>query len=82
MVVVRAVREIQPEDVDPGVDQLAQHFGRPRRRADGGDDLRADPAMRLVVGFVGHRVETFPGKKRGASAPGYRKSLARRRGSG
>ena len=36
-----AVGEVEAEDVDSGLDQLAQHLGLAARRPDGGDDLGA-----------------------------------------
>src|SRR5262249_14238954 len=47
VLLMRPVREVQPEHIDPGLDQLAQACGAPRRGADRRDDLRAD---RQVVG--------------------------------
>jgi hypothetical protein len=41
VLVVRAVREVQPRAVDAGADELEQLLGRRARRPDGGDDLRA-----------------------------------------
>src|SRR5262249_14762851 len=38
-----AVGEVEPEDVDPGVQELAQHRWLPARWPGGGDDLRATP---------------------------------------
>ena len=41
VILVRAVREVEPHDVDPGEEQRAQHRRIARRGADGRDDLRA-----------------------------------------
>ena len=40
LLLLRAVREIQAEDVYPGLYELKQPLGRPARRADGCNDLR------------------------------------------
>src|SRR6266481_9796382 len=39
-----AVAEIQPEDINPGVEQGANQLGRGRRRAEGRNDFGAAPA--------------------------------------
>ena len=41
VVLVTAVREVEPRDVHAGVDQLADPLRRRRRGAEGTDDLRA-----------------------------------------
>ena len=45
VVFLRAVREIEADRVDPGLDQLAQHVVARRHRPDRRDDLRS-PALR------------------------------------
>src|SRR4029453_7139809 len=41
LVLRRPVGEVEPEDVDPGLEQLTEHLGLPARRAERGDDLGA-----------------------------------------
>ena len=44
VVVMSAVAEIQPEDIDPGLEQGANLLGRRARRAECRNDFRAAPA--------------------------------------
>jgi hypothetical protein len=46
VLVGRGVGEVEPEDVDPRIEQLAEHLRGPARRTDRGDDLRAAGVMR------------------------------------
>ena len=48
MVVERPVAQIQPDDVDAGIDQLAERLGRVARRPDGRHDLRSSGSFLLV----------------------------------
>ena len=53
VVVVRAVREIQPEHVGAGLEQAGQHLGRGAGGAERGNDLGAPAAAQL--GAEGHQ---------------------------
>ena len=41
VLVARAVREVEPRDVEPGLDHPHEHVRLARGRSDGGDDLRS-----------------------------------------
>ncbi len=44
LLVMAAMAEVQPENIDPGIEQRAQPLVAGARRADGGDDLGAAQA--------------------------------------
>ncbi len=72
---VRAVREIKPEDVDAGGDQLANAGFAARRGAEGGDDLGLAHAGMLQGRFGGRPASVQPASVQPASRPwvfGYR----------
>ena len=47
---MRAVREIQPEDIRAGIDQAANHQSVARRRSQGRHDLGAHLPDRFFIG--------------------------------
>ena len=53
VLLVRPVREVEPEDVHPGLDQLPDHGRLPRGRPERRHDLRTHPSQRLELG-IGH----------------------------
>ena len=61
-----AVGEVEPRDVEPGVDHAGERLGVAARRADGGDDLGARTAVTLAGvsgnGDLDSCVETPPDK--------------------
>src|ERR1700736_6826218 len=52
MVLMGAMAEVEPERVDAGEEQRFQHFGRPARRSDGGDDLGPAIATHGSIGLL------------------------------
>src|SRR5262249_22062792 len=76
VLLVGAVREVEPKDIDAGVDQLAQDRGRARRRADRGDDLRAYRRQRVNF-LLRHGYSTSQGSPSSSSAWRITPALAR-----
>src|SRR5271157_313149 len=72
VLIMRGVREVEPEDVHPRLDQLPEHGRISRRRPDSRHDLGADLAERLkvCVRHGCHRKASVP-RARGPSAGPY-----------
>ena len=71
MLLVRAVREVDPRHVETGLDQGAQYLGRRRRRPEGADDLGSgeageghDGRERAMTGESVHVAEDVRCRKR------------------